>query len=450
MQAKLQRRCQELTQTTPDQLVDDEAVYYKVAGECPKGRVYGLESLGRKKTRYADADASTSQVLTQRGMGNFMILSADASKSIGIGVDVSTAIAISSAPPSPATFLLDEEIEMRECEVRSARKYEVSVPRSWGDADGVHDKDGRTWTNVGIWSFERSKFNLNVNTKRKRSPHNFKINKKRRMSYTPTLPADVIEHIFSFLSPRDLIIRTSLLSKKWRDSWVSTNLCHPLSFEISSQNNSSIAFFQQFMKRRREGGASSTVLHRFSVEWCSFDREELLGNLITTALNHHVQELHISLPKARARLHIPQPNSAIPSLVFSAPKLRTLVLHNVRFTPGQNIICPDLESLVLKNSGRNSTIPSLVFSAPKLRALELHNVKLTPEQNIMALKLKTLVLDNVKLTLQQNIMNCQDLETLVLKNRERSSTDEVLRLYTANLKKLELENYDEEFQLHTP
>ncbi|KAK9148017.1 hypothetical protein Scep_006774 [Stephania cephalantha] len=38
-QAKLQMRRQELTQTTPDQPVDDEAVYYKVAGECPKGYV---------------------------------------------------------------------------------------------------------------------------------------------------------------------------------------------------------------------------------------------------------------------------------------------------------------------------------------------------------------------------------------------------------------------------
>ncbi|KAK9114514.1 hypothetical protein Syun_021311 [Stephania yunnanensis] len=34
--AKLQRRRQEMTQTTPDQPIDDEAVYYKVAGECPK------------------------------------------------------------------------------------------------------------------------------------------------------------------------------------------------------------------------------------------------------------------------------------------------------------------------------------------------------------------------------------------------------------------------------
>ncbi|KAK9132719.1 hypothetical protein Scep_012247 [Stephania cephalantha] len=43
----------EATRATPDQPVDDEAVYLNVAGECPKGRVYGLGSLGRKKRRYA-------------------------------------------------------------------------------------------------------------------------------------------------------------------------------------------------------------------------------------------------------------------------------------------------------------------------------------------------------------------------------------------------------------
>ncbi|KAK9089203.1 hypothetical protein Scep_028285 [Stephania cephalantha] len=60
--AKLQRRRLELTQATPDQQVDDEAVYLNVASECPKGRVYGLGSLGRKKRRYADPGASTSQM----------------------------------------------------------------------------------------------------------------------------------------------------------------------------------------------------------------------------------------------------------------------------------------------------------------------------------------------------------------------------------------------------
>ncbi|KAK9145005.1 hypothetical protein Sjap_004908 [Stephania japonica] len=58
---RLQRRCQELTQATSDQSVDDEAVYLNVAGECPKGCVYGLGSLGRKKRRYADPGASTSR-----------------------------------------------------------------------------------------------------------------------------------------------------------------------------------------------------------------------------------------------------------------------------------------------------------------------------------------------------------------------------------------------------
>ncbi|KAK9087495.1 hypothetical protein Syun_029889 [Stephania yunnanensis] len=42
--------------------VDDEAVYLNVASECPKGRVYGLGSLGRKNRRYADPGASTSQM----------------------------------------------------------------------------------------------------------------------------------------------------------------------------------------------------------------------------------------------------------------------------------------------------------------------------------------------------------------------------------------------------
>ncbi|KAK9105045.1 hypothetical protein Scep_021889 [Stephania cephalantha] len=59
---RFQRRRLELTQATPDQPVDDEAVYLNVAGECPKGRVYGLGSLRRKKRRYADPGASTSQM----------------------------------------------------------------------------------------------------------------------------------------------------------------------------------------------------------------------------------------------------------------------------------------------------------------------------------------------------------------------------------------------------
>ncbi|KAK9092811.1 hypothetical protein Syun_027722 [Stephania yunnanensis] len=58
---RLQSRRQELTQATPEQSVDDEAVYLNVAGESSKGRVYGLGSVGRKKRRYGAPGASTSR-----------------------------------------------------------------------------------------------------------------------------------------------------------------------------------------------------------------------------------------------------------------------------------------------------------------------------------------------------------------------------------------------------
>ncbi|KAK9114323.1 hypothetical protein Syun_021120 [Stephania yunnanensis] len=58
---RLQSRRRELTQATPEQLLDDEAVYLNVAGESSKGRVYGLGSVGRKKRRYGAPGASTSE-----------------------------------------------------------------------------------------------------------------------------------------------------------------------------------------------------------------------------------------------------------------------------------------------------------------------------------------------------------------------------------------------------
>ncbi|KAK9157802.1 hypothetical protein Scep_004376 [Stephania cephalantha] len=59
-EAKLVKRCEEHTQATPDQSIDEEQLYYNASEVCPKGRVYGLGSLARKTRRYADPGASTS------------------------------------------------------------------------------------------------------------------------------------------------------------------------------------------------------------------------------------------------------------------------------------------------------------------------------------------------------------------------------------------------------
>ncbi|KAK9162939.1 hypothetical protein Syun_003841 [Stephania yunnanensis] len=58
--AKLVRRREQRTQDTLDQLIDEEQLYYDAVEECPKGRVYGLRSLAKRKRRY-DPSASTSR-----------------------------------------------------------------------------------------------------------------------------------------------------------------------------------------------------------------------------------------------------------------------------------------------------------------------------------------------------------------------------------------------------
>ncbi|KAK9123619.1 hypothetical protein Sjap_013221 [Stephania japonica] len=59
--AQLKRRRQELTQATPDHPVDEMALYYDMVGDCPKGRVYSIGSLGNRKRSYDELGASTSQ-----------------------------------------------------------------------------------------------------------------------------------------------------------------------------------------------------------------------------------------------------------------------------------------------------------------------------------------------------------------------------------------------------
>ncbi|KAK9085418.1 hypothetical protein Sjap_025829 [Stephania japonica] len=45
-------RCEELTQATLDQSVDEMQLYYDALRDCPKGHVYELESYCSKKWRF--------------------------------------------------------------------------------------------------------------------------------------------------------------------------------------------------------------------------------------------------------------------------------------------------------------------------------------------------------------------------------------------------------------
>ncbi|KAK9146369.1 hypothetical protein Sjap_006272 [Stephania japonica] len=106
---RLQSRRQELTQATPEQSVDDEAVYLNVAGECSKGRVYGLGSVGRKKRRYGTPGASTSQTPDVVPRAEFDVVAEQLRKVMNfmhqhLGMDMDEiGLAQQQPPPPPPT-----------------------------------------------------------------------------------------------------------------------------------------------------------------------------------------------------------------------------------------------------------------------------------------------------------------------------------------------------------
>ncbi|KAK9116379.1 hypothetical protein Sjap_015326 [Stephania japonica] len=94
---------------TPEQSVDDEAVYLNVAGECSKGRVYGLGSVGRKKRRYGTPGASTSQTPDVVPRAEFDVVAEQLRKVMNfmhqhLGMDMDEiGLAQQQPPPPPPT-----------------------------------------------------------------------------------------------------------------------------------------------------------------------------------------------------------------------------------------------------------------------------------------------------------------------------------------------------------
>ncbi|KAK9104941.1 hypothetical protein Scep_021785 [Stephania cephalantha] len=169
---RLQRRRQELTQATPDQSVDDEAVYLNVAGECPKGRVYGLGSLGRKKRRYADPGASTSQMPDMVPRAEFNVVAEQLRKvmefmhqHLGMNMDEAGLSQQQPPPPPPHDQQLPPQIDPvdppqqgdnveRETQEWLTRDEQLDVTFAWrGDVcEGVAESSVfKLWTGNFPW-----------------------------------------------------------------------------------------------------------------------------------------------------------------------------------------------------------------------------------------------------------------------------------------------------------
>ncbi|KAK9089468.1 hypothetical protein Scep_028550 [Stephania cephalantha] len=185
------------------------------------------------------------------------------------------------------------------------------------------------------------------------------------------LPKEVVRRIFAFLGPKDFV-RTSLLSRTWRNFWVSAPYHSMTTFKVNLRHldphckGRSVDFLKQFLSRRRN--ASSTILQSLSIQLDSihppktlitsmFYRPIVFINLLDVALQLNVRELRICLKESGCERDRNRSagRAILNSGILSAPNLRTLELDNVEF-PSRNttndlvISCPNLESLVLRDS----------------------------------------------------------------------------------------------------
>ncbi|KAK9091395.1 hypothetical protein Sjap_024572 [Stephania japonica] len=171
------------------------------------------------------------------------------------------------------------------------------------------------------------------------------------------LPEELIEHIFSFLPPKDLI-QTSLLSKKWRNFWISAPSTN-LSFNV--EDPCSLDFFLGFL-HSRDAAASPTVLKSFRIQRTPFCESRLCNKLVASALNHHLHNLYIS-------------GYAIRPSILSSPSLSNLELQKVSLIVDGHqiselpITCPDLETLTMLDCDFLLDLRVLVIRTSKLRNL---------------------------------------------------------------------------------
>ncbi|XP_050231943.1 putative FBD-associated F-box protein At5g56440 isoform X2 [Mercurialis annua] len=174
----------------------------------------------------------------------------------------------------------------------------------------------------------------------------------------------LLHHIFSFTDAAD-VVRTCILSQRWRYLWIS----HPnLNFNfnnfsrvISSKRSYFINFIHQVLLRR-----NSVPVHSFHYSLHSDVKSSVIQSWICYAVNHQVQHLTIDIRYLKIPLHLPHcltrctslttlelccsPRSIKLPKTFELPSLKHLILDELELEFFDGSIfssCPNLETLKL-------------------------------------------------------------------------------------------------------
>lgn len=213
--------------------------------------------------------------------------------------------------------------------------------------------------------------------------------KKKNADRLSSLPPEILSHILS-LMPTKLAVKTSILSKKWRYSWM---LVYNLDFDDIGRPLHGKECFLEFVDRvLKRCKTSKLELFRLNISRWAFPKSTF-SEWISEAVKRNVCELDIQVRKldlplslftcktlTRFRLHFSQPHSRQSRALWDCPSVVTLpclqtldvIVHSNPFDTVFKLIhgCPALENLSLEITHRNSA-DDYCFEIPTLKRLTL-------------------------------------------------------------------------------
>ncbi|KAL5547375.1 hypothetical protein UlMin_007062 [Ulmus minor] len=219
------------------------------------------------------------------------------------------------------------------------------------------------------------------------------------------LPDSVILHILALL-PTVEVIRTSLISKRWRHLW---NSVPALEFcDVGVEEQKFYNFVNKCLEHRMIGKrqVNGLGINRFKLEMHGYGGSSVhVDRWLSFAVQQHLEELD---------LHIQPKKIVSPLSFYCIPSLTVLKLGRLRLDDEvfHNLImgCPSLEKLFLHNC---IVFCDLKVSNFNLKSLELISTGCFGSILVEAVNLQSIVLDSCGFC-QLNIVSCKKARNLTL------------------------------------
>lgn len=240
---------------------------------------------------------------------------------------------------------------------------------------------------------------------------------KHDLDHLSSLPDSILTHIFSFLDS-DTVVRTSVLSKRYRLLWTLSPCLDFRLFEFNDENLDcdearfpSIAkkvcatAFESYVNRVLQLREHSNLV-KFRLSLHNNVGLEFAQNCVCYAAEHKVQHLRIRGYFHRKPLVLPQMLLNLPSLI--SLNLRNATSNSIELP--KSVSLPNLKSLCLKNFefSENNYNGGLFSGCPNLETLVLYKCSIQPVNKLKVLNVNCLNLKHLEIKRWRSPWRCFD------------------------------------------